>query len=313
MNGSLPVLDRIDGARIDAALREHPGFLWLDPQLAPLARAVLAAARAFFALPLAVKQAIAIERSPHFRGWSEMRNARDWREQIHFGRERPPAGREPPYLRLEGPNLWPPDPRFRATVAAYMTAVAAIGERLLAALAAHLALDPAAFAEIGDRGYQLLKLIGYHGQHEPQALRPGVAAHVDFSYLTLTLQDDPGLTVRHRDGSWIDVPVVSGALWVHTGELLQLATRGAHPATPHRVLNRALDHQRVSLPWFVNPPLRAVVPVFTRLPVVTIPADPQHVHRVLRGDALHQPLVFGPAEWRRKGLNLWCADCVPGA
>jgi len=305
----LPLLEHVDAHRVEQAFREHGGFLWSDAELAPLAEAAIAAARSFFALPRATKESLAIERSPHFRGWSEMKNERDWREQIHFGREREPAGREPAYRRLEGPNLWPPDPGWRSAVQRYMEAIAARSEALLTALGIHLGLERDAFAGLAREGYALLKLIGYFGQREQPSLRPGVATHVDFSYATLTLQDDPGLEVRLPDASWVRVPAIPGALWVHPGELLQFTTRGCIEATPHRVLNRSVDRLRVSLPFFANPALDARVPLQDSLPARPLSADGEHVHRVLSADTPSEPFLFGAAEWQRKGLDVWCAEC----
>lgn len=289
-------------AEMRRALAEDGGFLLGGAVDEALCRAVLSAARALFALPAAEKEALRIERSAHYRGWSQMHNERDYREQIHFGRELPAAGDDPPYLRLVGPNLWPPDPAFRAAVLAYMDAVARVGEGILKA-----------FTEgaggVAEEGYLLLKMIGYHPQ-PAAAPRSGVAAHVDFSWLTLTLQDSAGLAIRRPDGVWVEVACVEGALWVHPGEILELATGGRYRATPHRVLNRSTERTRVSMPLFLNPPLtatvRALAPAAERAP-----EDEGHVHRVL-GASREGGLHFGEAEWRRKGLEGWCAECSPG-
>ncbi|MEO6709905.1 MAG: 2-oxoglutarate and iron-dependent oxygenase domain-containing protein, partial [Planctomycetota bacterium] len=121
----------------------------------------LADAAAFFALPEASKDALDIRLSPHFRGYSTMHNERDWREQIHFGRETPAAGDDPPFLKLEGPNLWPPDPAWRARMLDYLAAVETIGKRLLALVAESLSLPPASFMGSASP-YLLMKLICYH-------------------------------------------------------------------------------------------------------------------------------------------------------
>ncbi len=163
-------------------------------------------------------------------------------------------------------------------------------------------------------GYLLLKLIGYHPQPAADVQRPGVAAHVDFSWVTLTLQDSPGLEICHPGGDWALVDPVPGGLWVHPGELLQVASRGAFPATPHRVINPSLARTRVSLPLFLNPPLTArvepLIPAATAPSAEDVPPAP-HVHRVLPPDAPPRPLHFGEAEWQRKGRNAWCHLCAP--
>jgi isopenicillin N synthase-like dioxygenase len=292
-------------------LRESGGFLVQPSFDAELCARAVAAAHELFALPRAVKETIAIERSRHFRGWSEMHNERDWREQLHLGRERRSAGDVPPFNRLEGPNLWPPDDGWRAVLTAYMDAVAALGERLLACVAEELGLPASPFTGVGRDGYVLLKLIGYHPQTSAEAQRPGVAAHVDFSWLTLTLQDSPGLDVQSPDGEWKRVEALAGSLWVHPGELLQVASGGAYAATPHRVVNPSLDRTRVSLPLFLNPPLTGQVAPLVPPSSVASRGEPAHVHRVFPSGAAIGPFHFGEAEWSRKGLNGWCYACSP--
>ncbi|MEO8128679.1 MAG: 2-oxoglutarate and iron-dependent oxygenase domain-containing protein, partial [Bryobacteraceae bacterium] len=105
----------------------------------------LADSRAFFELPVEAKQALAIEGSPHFRGYSEMRNERDWREQIHLGREEPAQGGGPAYMQLCGPNRWPEDSRWRARVQRLMADLESAGREILAELGARLGLPEAQF------------------------------------------------------------------------------------------------------------------------------------------------------------------------
>jgi hypothetical protein len=243
-----------------------------------------------------------------------MHNNRDWREQLHLGRERPASGPSPAFLRLEGPNLWPPDLDFRRTISSYMDATAALGETVLKRLSEALHLDDTPFAGMDGDGYLVMKLIAYHPQTSSTVSRAGVAPHVDFSWLTLTLQDSPGLEVRAPTGGWTLIEPRQGSLWVHAGELLQFATGGRYQAVSHRVINHSIERTRISIPLFMNPPLDAHVPVFVRPPsrsAVHPEVSPEHVHRVLRPSVPGDPFHFGEAEWRRKGLGRWCADCVP--
>lgn len=313
---NVPVLssDRLVSTDVGRALRESGGFL-LHPSIdRGLCDQVVNAAHEFFGLPTAIKTATAIERSLHFRGWSEMHNERDWREQLHLGRDLAAVGEDPPYQRLQGPNLWPPNENWRAIITAYFDAVAELGERILACAAADLGLPVNTFTGVGREGYALLKLIGYHPQPSAQTQRPGVAAHVDFSLITLTLQDSPGLQIRSAGGDWRQVAPVPGGLWVHPGELLQFVSGGIYPATPHRVINPSRDRSRVSLPLFLSPPLTSQL-----APLVSVasdaltegPSESPHVHRVLPLDASIDSLHFGEAEWLRKGRNGWCHVCSP--
>ena len=314
---SIPILqgDRIEPNKLTQALSEFGCFRLRHPLLPPARLAeVLDDARAFFALPQAIKSAIAIEHSQHFRGYSEMKNERDWREQLHLGAERETEGDEPPFLRLEGPNLWPANTAWRERILRYLSEGVAVGKEVLANVAGSLGIEPTFFADKpGLDPYVVMKLICYHPQPEIDRYRPGVAAHVDFSWITITLQDDTGgLEVRVPDGRWITVAPEPGTLLVHIGEILAFATRGHFSATPHRVINRQVDRSRVSIPLFVNPSLHTIV---TLMPEVgngenREAVDDSHVHRVISSTTPNSPFLFGPAEWRRKGLNVWCTECV---
>lgn len=295
-----------------SALRQFGAVRVCDPSV-PTARCeqALADAVAFFARPQADKDALAIAQSPHYRGYSRMHNARDWREQIHFGPEQPRSTESASWTRLEGPNLWPADPAWRDRMRAYLAAVDDLGQRLLSLVAQGLGLPADAFAS-EHPPYLLMKLIAYHPQADARPLRSGVAAHLDFSWVTLTLQDDTGgLEVMDPEGCWFPVHPVPGSWLVNVGELLQFATRGALVATPHRVLNPSSSRSRVSIPVFINPGLRARVAPLD-LPELALPDTHgrPHVHHVLDPAAPRQAFVFGPAEWRRKGENRWCRLCT---
>ncbi len=309
----LPRLDATDirSDALAAAFATHGACrLRVDGPLATRCAALRQAMAAFFALPAGDKQALDIARSPHFRGYSVMHNERDFREQMHFGCERRAAGTEPPCLRLEGPNLWPTDPALRASALEHLAAVEQLGAALLAHLAAAMELAPDAFA-LGPAPYTLMKWICYHAQ-PTSAPRPGVAAHVDFSWLTLTLQDDTGgLELRQPTGAWHAATPRPDELLVHVGELLQFATGNRLLATPHRVVNPSRERMRLSAPVFVAPDLRQVVrrALPLRAPDA-LRSDHDHVHRVLDPLALPSEFQFGAAEWRRKGENRWCARCT---
>ena len=308
---------------VDRALSEWGGFsIELAEDELPCSEAI-AAARDFFALPRHAKAPFGIERSRAFRGWSEMNTPRDWREQLHLGRDGGAAGvgedGAASYLRLSGPNAWPSDPAWRGPISQYMARTAALGERILAAAAQALGVGGAAFEGLPRDGYLVMKLIAYHPQPSPDgsgdrdATRAGVAGHVDFSWLTLTLQSGPGLEVRSRDGRWTLIEPQPRALWVHAGELLELATSGRYRAAPHRVINRQHERTRVSIPLFVNPPLTGTVPVFLRegAGAERRDDDTEHIHRVLDRRLRPEPFHYGRAEWDRKGLGHWCARCTP--
>jgi isopenicillin N synthase-like dioxygenase len=315
---ALPVLDVAIASSADVVgeLQRHGALLAVDATFTPAdAQRALADAAALFALPDAAKDALAIARSPCWRGHSRMHNERDWREQVHFGPERAAArpGAEP-FRRLQGPNRWPADPAWRARCERHVAVTTAAATRLLALVARAFGADAAAW--LGGDPYVLCKHIRYHAQPRAERRR-GVAAHVDFSLLTLTLQDDVGgLEVRAPDGTWSTVPPAGAAWLVVVGELLQFVTSNRLLATPHRVVNPSASRARGSIPVFLNPSLdtvlhRALPPLAVPLPPPRDPAD--HVHAVLDPLDPATELAFGPAEWARKGENGWCRSCAPAA
>ncbi len=278
---ALPVVDLRDDpddlrCRLRTAAHEV-GFFYLTGHgvSEDLAARVLASARRLFALPQADKDAIAMVRSPHFRGYTRVGGERtggepDWREQIDLGPERAPVGglRKPDYLWLQGPNQWPAAlPELPGIIDAFGAALSGVARTLLRHWAAALGNAPDVFdAAFAGAPATLIKLVRYPGRADtPQ----GVGAHRDAGVLTLLLAESGrrGLQVRpRRDGGWIDVPAVDGAFVVNIGELLEVATGGYLRATEHRVSLHS-GAEQISVPFFFNPRLDA------QIPVLSLPAD----------------------------------------
>jgi len=100
---------------------------------------------------------------------------------------------------------------------------------------------------------------------------------------------------------------------VHAGEILQFVTRARYRATPHRVTNRSFERTRVSIAFFLNPPLDTTVSTLTEAYERNEgQGEHEHIHRVLPPSDRSTSLHFGAAEWRRKGRNGWCYLCAPG-
>ncbi len=104
----------------------------------------------------------------------------------------------------------------------------------------------------------LLRVLHYpplQGDEELGAIRAG--AHEDINLLTiLPSANEPGLQVKAKDGSWMDVPCDFGTLIVNIGDMLQEASGGYFPSTSHRVINpdgADKTKSRISLPLFLHP------------------------------------------------------------
>lgn len=309
---SLPHLDagQPDGTRLLRALQAH-GAVRLDlPEVpATLVAALLDGAQRFFSGPQDDKRRIAEPGRPPFRGYSRQHGERDHREQLHIGPERPARQGGEAFHALQGPNRWPADAAFTSALQDYHRRVAAAGHRVLAALAEPLGADARAW--LGDDPYDLLKVIAYPPSSGPP--RPGVAAHLDWSLVTLTLQDDVGgLEVQRPDGTWTFVEPQPGSWLLHVGELLAYVSGGRLRATPHRVVNRTHTRTRLSLPLFVNPSLDGVLQAGAD--EGPPPVGTEHVHAVLAPGPLPRRLGYGASEWQRKAGRRWChACCTPAA
>lgn len=298
------------------------GFFYLVNHGVPnhLYNTVIDEARRFFDLPADDKQALHIKESEHFRGYSEMKNERDWREQIHFSVEMESQGIDPDYRQLQGPNLWADGlgESWRKLMLDYLDAVETVGKQLLSVLAEGVGLASDTFDRLSDeRAYLLMKLICYHPQTNSDNARLGVAAHCDWSLLTFLHQDTTGgLQAQTRAGDWLDVRPLAGAFAVNLGEIVEIVTRGYYRATPHRVINKSTERARISIPVFVNPPMNAVIQPATLADTLQenwyakMPPAPNtgvdHVHRVSVPGKVLEPFVFGTSEWQRKGLGMWC-------
>ncbi len=226
-------------------------------------------ARAFFALPDAAKRAIAMEYSPHFRGYTPAgdeltRGLPDWREQLDIGAERPALAQTddtPPWLRLQGPNQWPAAlPDLKPVLLDWQQAVTELSIRLLRAFAEALQQPADIFDDaFAQAPIQHLKIIRYPGDG---ASGQGVGAHKDSGFLTVLLQDDAqgGLQVESENG-WIDAPPLPGSFIVNVGEALEMASDGYLRADVHRVVSPPAQKDRLSVAFFLGPRLDATIPL----------------------------------------------------
>lgn len=297
--------------QLDQACRGNGFFFVVNHGISPdLLQSALQHTRQFFDLNEAEKNNMHIRQSAHFRGYSQMKNARDWREQVHFGQELLAVEHPGVCYQLQGENQWPVslgDP-FRNTMLAYLEAVHNVGRELLGAIASLLQLPDDYFDKLSaEPPYLLMKLICYYAQPNTEVDRPGVAAHCDWSWLTILLQDEVGgLEVLSAKGDWQPVSPAPAALSVNLGELLEILSRGLFVATAHRVINPSEEKRRLSIPVFINPALDAMVTPLAALSEIAHTAPDEHIHRVAAAGQTPDTFHFGDSEWSRKGLGKWC-------
>jgi len=218
----------------------------------------LARARAFFALPDAVKQRYNPPGGAGQRGYTPFGvetakgEARaDLKEFWHMGRDLPPGH---PSAGAMPPNLWPEEvPGFRDAVGGLFAGLDALGDRLLRAVARHLGLEDDFFVPAMQDGNSVLRLLHYPPL-APDAVGLRAGAHEDINVITLLLgAEEAGLQILDRDGRWLDISPPPGALVVNIGDMLQRLTNHRLPSTTHRVINPAPERRgfaRYSTPFF---------------------------------------------------------------
>ncbi|MBL8535785.1 MAG: isopenicillin N synthase family oxygenase [Hyphomonadaceae bacterium] len=220
----------------------------------------LAATKAFFALPDAVKRRYHITGGGGQRGYipfgveaAKGAEKVDLKEFWHVGRELPDGHRFRPYMPE---NLWPAEaPSFKQDVYALYQALDALGAKLLESLALYLKLPPDFFVEAVRDGNSVLRLLHYPPMPpNPEGIR--AEAHEDINTITLLLgAEEAGLQLLTREGEWIDVAPPEGALAVNMGDMLQRLTNHVLPSTTHRVRNPSAERAhlpRYSIPFFLH-------------------------------------------------------------
>lgn len=153
---------------------------------------------------------------------------------------------------------------LKAEISAYYDATVELATTLLGWVEKHTPSDVAQrYKEplsqmIAGSEQSLLRILHYppiDKGAEVGAIRAG--AHEDINLLTvLPAANEPGLQVKAKDGSWLDVPCDFGNLIINIGDMLQEASGGYFPSTTHRVINpegQDSTKARISLPLFLHP------------------------------------------------------------
>ena len=237
---------------------ERVGFFQLVGHGLPaeLRTEVIDAAERFHALPLEVKQRINLDNPEHpLRGVG----------YLPIGERRLPrretGNRNEAFLIKRDididwdDNQWLADdvlPGFRRTVTDYAMAAEAISLELVRVYAVALDLEPDWFDAAFRQPFWRLRLTHYPPEPDRARGAFGIAPHVDTTFLTLLLQDAPGLVIYSADrDAWIEVPSVPDAFVVNTGELLRQWSNDRFLSTRH-FANNDTGRSRYSVPLFLN-------------------------------------------------------------
>jgi isopenicillin N synthase-like dioxygenase len=277
----IPIIDMAPAAAggaglgaVAAAVRRAStdvGFFYVSNHGIPPAviDAAFAASHEFFALPLAQKQAVAVDR--RHRGYIRMGEAKmysgarpDLKESFVYGLDLPESD---PDVRagkaLMGPNRWPAElPALKTAFDRYYAEIDRVGRNLLRAFAVSLDLAEDFFTSRYTKPLARGSLVYYPPQPpDLGADQFGVSAHTDYGCITFVCQDDTGgLQARNRAGEWVGAPPIPGTLVVNIGDLLARWTNDLFRSTPHRVVNTS-GRARYSMAVFYDPDFDAEVKV----------------------------------------------------
>lgn len=271
---AIPVIDMADASsgtglesiatRIHAAAT-RTGFFYIAGHGIDAAtmQQAFSVARDFFALPVDVKQHVAVGRDQ--RGWMASGMSRlqgsathDLKEVFFWGTET--TADDPDLLAgkpLIAENRWPTTdfPRLEIELRPYYNAVCEVARRVMAAIATSLDIPADSFERYYEKPLARGQLVYYppSSDGDESEQRFGVAPHTDFGVLTMLLQDDNGgLQVQLNNGEWVEAPPIPGTLVCNIGDLLQRWSNDRFRSTRHRVINRS-GKARYSIPVFFDP------------------------------------------------------------
>jgi isopenicillin N synthase-like dioxygenase len=255
-------------AAVDAALRDV-GFLLVTGHGVPQSSrdAVRAAARRFFEMPAAVKDAYAVTVAG--RGWlppgveangyaEGTETPPDLKESYSVGAEERTGDPEVDGFWFQ-PNVYPLEvPELQTTVVAYLAQMRALADDLLRLCATALGLADDFFTRHTGHSTHTMNInwyppMGVTGAPDDNQFRIG--PHTDFGTVTI-LDREPGkggLQVWTESGGWEDAPFHPDAFTINTGDLLARWSGDRWKSNRHRVLPPqadAPDEDLVSLVYF---------------------------------------------------------------
>ncbi len=218
--------------------------------------------KAFFDLPLAIKEAYEIDGLGGQRGYisfgkehAKGKKEGDLKEFWHFGQEPTPDAN---LVETYPKNIQVKElPNFNTVGMNAYKMLEKTGIYVLRALALYIGLDEHYFDHWGSNGNSILRPIHYPPiTTEPKgAVRAG--AHGDINLITLLMgASTGGLQVLRKDGEWIDALPKEDELVINVGDMLERLTNNKLRSTIHRVINppkEQWDTPRYSIPFFMHP------------------------------------------------------------
>jgi len=250
-------LDEVATQLRDACLTT--GFCSISGHQIPpaLLNQAFAEARRFFALPMAVKNSLLMDRPDwplKATGYLPVNNRKlptrdrgNLNETFIIKRD---------HVVTLDDNQWPGEeqlPGFRTNIGVYAEQIENLSKRLLPIYARALKLEKDYFSAPFSAPLYRLRMTHYPLIEHKEADEFGIAPHVDTTFFTVLAQNSPGLVIySEKRQCWIHAPIIENAFIVNTGELLKQWSNDCFVSVKHFANNNTGDQPRFSIPFFFN-------------------------------------------------------------
>ncbi|MCB8945677.1 MAG: isopenicillin N synthase family oxygenase [Ardenticatenaceae bacterium] len=252
-SGKTAVAQQINRACLDI------GFFTIRGHGIPLAVVQRAndAARAFFDLPLAAKQAAMAPggmgyigpEGEHLAASLDDKKMLDVKESLNLTLPISEA-------------IWPDLPELQAACGDYYQALLRLAADLMHLFALALDLPEDWFDDKTDDPRTILRLLNYPPVDGKSAEHTRAGAHTDYGTLTILWSPDSrGLQAQNRQGEWVDVIAPAEHFIINIGDLMMNWTNDRWISTLHRVVPRVDTNgrRRQSMAFFHNPNPNATI------------------------------------------------------
>eukprot|EP00934_Nitzschia_sp_Nitz4_P005123 Nitzschia sp. Nitz4//scaffold268_size26297//20682//21779//NITZ4_008282-RA/size26297-processed-gene-0.13-mRNA-1//-1//CDS//3329544945//5113//frame0 len=255
--------DRAEAAKGLRDAAENVGFFYIKGHGFPkqVHSDMFKLTKEFFELPEDKKMDLEARKNPLYRGYNNVETGAhtctpddaaehppDLKESFTIGAEPTKTMTSP----MHGPNQWPSEKdcaAFEPTVRKYWESLTGtVAPRLMHALALSLDLPVDFFQSKATHPHSQMVLLKYPPNNGK--VRRGCGAHTDCGFLTILTQDEDGLEVKRKDGTWVAAPVIPDTFVVNIGDMLAHWTNDRYKSTEHRVSNFSETKTRYSIPFF---------------------------------------------------------------
>jgi isopenicillin N synthase-like dioxygenase len=241
------------------------GFMYLHNHgiSLDLIKQVFSKSKAFFNLPLEIKQQLAWSNEFNNQGYVGIERERldankpgDLKEAFNVGRkDAVTRGRD------DAENFFVSclsSPAKDSCILAFYQACTELTNRILQAFALALQLPEDFFTTRHTEQNHTLRLLHYPPvQQLPQPGQVRAGEHSDYGSITLLFQDEiGGLEIQTTAGQWIAAPAIPDTIIVNTGDLMQRWTNHVFCSTKHRVIipsDERVKQSRYSVAFFCHP------------------------------------------------------------